>query len=246
MRFYAIGDVHGQRGMLEAAHERIMKDREKTGDTTAPVVHLGDLVDRGPDSKGVIDLLLEGRERGEPWLSVRGNHDAMFGDFLGTTADPDDALRKGLTWLNARVGGDATLASYGIRTGGFRSRRAVLQDAREAIPEAHCRFIDSLPFFHATPEVLFVHAGLRPGVPVTLQDPTDMMWIRDDFLFDTRDHGLLIVHGHTPVEDPQNCGNRVNLDTGAGFGRPLTAAVFEGRECWILTDAGRQALPPPR
>lgn len=244
MRFYAIGDIHGQIGMLEDAHARIEKDRISTGDKSSPVVHLGDLVDRGPDSKGVIDFLIAGRDRGEPWIVVRGNHDAMFADFLSTTANPDDALRKGLTWLNGRVGGDTTLASYGVRTGGFRSRRAILEDARAAVPESHTRFLASLPMFHAAPEILFVHAGIRPGVPVTLQDPTDLMWIREEFLVDTRDHGSLIVHGHTPVEDARNYGNRVNLDTGAGFGRKLSVAVFEGRECWVLEDGGRRPLPP--
>jgi serine/threonine protein phosphatase 1 len=245
MRFYAIGDIHGQRGMLEAAHERIARDRDTTGDREAPVIHLGDLVDRGPDSSGVIQFLVEGRERGEPWLSIRGNHDAMFADFLSTTANPDDQLRAGLTWLNGRVGGEATLASYGIRTGIFRSRRAIVEDAREAVPASHVDFLNALPLFHATPELLFVHAGIRPGIPITRQDPTDLTWIREDFLGDERDHGYLVVHGHTPVDEPQHRGNRINLDTGAGFGHPMTAAVFEDRACWILTDDGRQPLNPP-
>lgn len=245
MRFYAIGDIHGQRGMLEAAHDRIARDRDRTGDLEAPVVHLGDLVDRGPDSKGVLDLLTEGIRRGEPWIVLRGNHDAMFSEFLSATTNPDESLREGLTWLNGRVGGDATLASYGVRTGGLRSRRAILQDARAAVPGPHAAFLSTLPLFHATPELLFVHAGIRPGIPITRQDPTDLMWIRDEFLVDTRDHGCIVVHGHTPVDDAQNCGNRVNLDTGAGFGRRLTAAVFEGRNCWELVNEDRKPLLPP-
>jgi serine/threonine protein phosphatase 1 len=82
--------------------------------------------------------------------------------------------------------------------------------------------------FLATPDLLFVHAGIRPGVPITLQDPDDLLWIRDDFLLDPRDHGPLVVHGHTPVEAPEHRGNRVNLDTGAGFGRRLTGGRFRG------------------
>lgn len=246
MRYYAIGDIHGQIGMLEDAHARIEADRDLTGDRTAAVVHLGDLVDRGPDSKGVIDLLIAGKSRGEPWIVIRGNHDAMFADFLSETTNPDEALRKGLTWLNGRVGGDNTLASYGVRTGGLRSRRAIVEQARTSVPDEHRRFLESLPLFHATPEILFVHAGIRPGIPITRQEPSDLLWIREEFLFDTRDHGPLVVHGHTPVEDAQNCGNRVNLDTGAGFGRKLTAAVFEGRDCWVLTEEGRKPLLPSR
>ncbi len=238
MRFYAIGDIHGQLEMLRAAHARIARDREATGDAAAPVVHLGDLIDRGPDSRGVIDFLIEGVGGGAPWIVLRGNHDQLFLDLLHGKDD------NAAAWLEPRIGGSETLASYGVRTGTFRSRRAILDDARAAIPEAHRRFLAGLPLLHAAPELLFVHAGIRPGVPVTLQDPADLLWIRGEFLDDPRDHGPLIVHGHTPGERPEHHRNRVNLDSGAGFGRPLTAAVFEGRECWVLADDGRRRLAP--
>ncbi len=238
MRFYAIGDIHGQLEMLRAAHARIARDREATGDAAAPVVHLGDLIDRGPDSRGVIDFLIEGVGGGAPWIVLRGNHDQLFLDLLHGKED------NAAAWLEPRIGGSETLASYGVRTGTFRSRRAILDDARAAIPEAHRRFLAGLPLLHAAPELLFVHAGIRPGVPVTLQDPADLLWIRGEFLDDPRDHGPLIVHGHTPGERPEHHRNRVNLDSGAGFGRPLTAAVFEGRECWVVADDGRRRLAP--
>jgi serine/threonine protein phosphatase 1 len=238
MRFYAIGDIHGQLAMLEAAHARIARDREVTGDAAAPVVHLGDLVDRGPDSRGVIDFLMEGIAGGAPWIVLRGNHDQLFLDIL--TGSEDNAQ----AWLEHRIGGSETLASYGVRTGSFRSRRAILEDARAAVPECHRRFFAGLPNLYAAPELLFVHAGIRPGVPITLQDPTDLLWIREEFLEDPRDHGPLVVHGHTPGDRPEHRGNRVNLDSGAGFGRPLTAAVIEGRDCWVLTDDGRARLAP--
>ena len=234
MRHYAIGDIHGQLGMLEAAHARIARDREETGDGSAPVIHLGDLVDRGPDSRGVIDFLIEGIAGGQPWLVLRGNHDAMFQELL-TQGDNAES------YLGPRIGGLATLASYGIRTGTFRSRRAIVEDARAAVPEGHKRFLANLPMLHAAPGLLFVHAGIRPGVPITLQEPADLLWIRGEFLESSRDHGALVVHGHTPVDAPEHHGNRVNLDTGAGFGRRLTAAVFEGTDCWILGDNGREA-----
>jgi serine/threonine protein phosphatase 1 len=238
MRFYAIGDIHGQLGMLEAAHARIARDREATGDAAAPVVHLGDLIDRGPDSRGVIDFLIEGLTGGAPWIVLRGNHDQLFLDLLNGKDD------NAAAWLEQRIGGSETLASYGVRTGTFRSRRAILEDARAAIPEAHRRFLAGLPLIHAAPDLLFVHAGIRPGVPVTLQDPVDLLWIRGEFLDDPRDHGPLIVHGHTPGERPEHRRNRVNLDSGAGFGRPMTAAVFEGREAWVLGEGGRERLAP--
>jgi serine/threonine protein phosphatase 1 len=238
MRFYAIGDIHGQLAMLKAAHARIARDREATGDATAPVVHLGDLIDRGPDSRGVIDFLIQGLSGGAPWIVLRGNHDQLLLDLLGGKDENASA------WLEPRIGGTETLASYGVRTGTFRSRRAILEDARATIPDTHRRFLAGLPLLHATPELLFVHAGIRPGVPVTLQDSSDLLWIRGEFLDDPRDHGPLIVHGHTPGDQPEHRGNRVNLDSGAGFGRPLTAVVFEGRDCWVLGESGREALAP--
>jgi serine/threonine protein phosphatase 1 len=241
MRFYAIGDIHGQLEMLEAAHDRIARDRRRIGDDAAPVVHLGDLVDRGPDSRGVIDFLIAGIAGGAPWTVLRGNHDALFVDVLTGASDADGT---DLAWRGERIGGEATLASYGVRTGAFRSRRAVLADIRAAVPDAHLRFLVGLPLIHATPDLLFVHAGLRPGIPITRQDPNDFLWIRDEFLHDPRDHGPLVVHGHTAVEAPEHRGNRINLDIGAGYGRGLAAAVFEGRDCWILDDAGRLPLHP--
>jgi serine/threonine protein phosphatase 1 len=238
MRFYAIGDIHGQLEMLKAAHARITRDREETGDAAAPVVHLGDLIDRGPDSRGVIDFLIEGLSAGAPWIVLRGNHDQLLLDILGGKEENTE------TWLEPRIGGPTTLTSYGVKTGTFRSRRVILDDLRAAVPEVHRRFLANLPLLHATPDLLFVHAGIRPGVRITLQDPVDLLWIRGEFLENRRDHGPLIVHGHTPVERPEHHGNRVNLDSGAGFGRPLTAAVFEGREAWVLGEAGRERLAP--
>jgi serine/threonine protein phosphatase 1 len=243
MRFYAIGDIHGQLSRLRAAHERIARDREVTGDGAAPVVHLGDLVDRGPDSRGVIDLLVEGIAGGAPWIALRGNHDKFFLQAISRVGDPTEA---DLMWLEPRFGGRATLASYGVKTGGLRGRRAILEDARTAVPRHHLQFLETLEPMRATVDLLFVHAGIRPGVPVTLQDPEDLMWIRDPFLLDPRDHGPLVVHGHTVCEAPEHRGNRVNLDTGAGYGKALTAAVFEGREAWVLGEDGRERLVPSR
>lgn len=239
MRYYAIGDIHGQLGMLEAAHARIARDREETGDAAAPVVHLGDLIDRGPDSRGVVEFLMEGIAGGAPWVVLRGNHEAMFLDLL------DGGGHAAENYLTERTGGLETLASYGVRTGPFRSRRAIAEAVRATVPDSHRRFLAGLPLLHAAPGLLFVHAGIRPGVPITLQATEDLLWIRGDFLESSLGHGALIVHGHTPVETPEHRGNRVNLDTGAGFGRRLTAAVFEGTEVFILGDTRREALPPP-
>ena len=244
MRIYAIGDIHGHLDELQRVHRLIEADRDATGDRTAPVVHLGDLVDRGPNARGVLDFLIAGRAAGEPWITIRGNHDDMFLRFMTDTADPEADMDEAEIWLTGRLGAEATLRSYGVRTGRLFGQRSLRRDAKAAIPEAHRQFLAGTPYVHATPDLLFVHAGILPGVPIARQDPEDLMWIREPFLLDTRDHGVLVVHGHTPVDAPEHAGNRVNLDTGAGFGEPLTGAVFEGRSCWILSEQGRIPLEP--
>lgn len=244
MRTYAIGDIHGHLALLDAAHALIAADRAATGDDAAPVVHLGDLVDRGPDSRGVIARLMEGIAAGEPWVVLKGNHDALFTLFLDDPAAHDLGLRPDLSWLHPRLGGAETLAAYGVRSAADRPVAAVWADARAAVPQAHRDFLNGLPLMHRRGDVLFVHAGIRPGLPMTAQIETDLLWIRDTFLNDRRDHGALIVHGHTVVERPRHYGNRVNLDTGAAYGGPLTAAVIEGRDVFVLTPAGRVPLTP--
>ncbi len=244
MRLYAIGDIHGQRDMLRAAHERIAADRRACGDADAPVVHLGDLGDRGPDTRGVLSDIIEGQAAGLPFLATRGNHDQLFLDFLEFDPRDDAARDTAEWWLRPNLGGPHTLASYGIATDG-RDVLDIQADARRAVPAEHRAFLDALPLYHETPDLICVHAGIRPGVPLHAQEKHDLIWIRDPFLTDTSDHGRLVVHGHTPVERPEHAGNRVGLDTGAGFFRSLTVAVFEHRRCWILTDDGRVPLDPP-
>ena len=111
------------------------------------------------------------------------------------------------------------------------------------MPESHARFLRGLQLHHAQDGLFLAHAGIRPGVPLTAQSEEDLLWIRDAFHTDTSDHGALIVHGHTPVMAPERWSNRVNLDTGAGMGRALTTAVFEGGQVFILTPDGREPLP---
>jgi serine/threonine protein phosphatase 1 len=241
VRLYAIGDVHGHLGALRAAHARISADRERTGDSDAPVVHLGDYCDRGPDSAGVLEFLIEGAGAGAPWRFLRGNHDRLMEDFLAGPGEDDTAA----AWIGGSLGGADTLASYGIEGARYRALEELRSAAAEAVPAAHKAFLDRLEPAIETDALFLVHAGIRPGIPLSEQDEHDLLWIRGDFLDDTRDHGKLVVHGHTPVELPMHCGNRIALDTGAAYGGPLTAAVFEGRACWILGEAGRIPLRPP-
>lgn len=237
---YAIGDIHGQLEMLDAALQRIKAD----GGEDARIVFLGDYTDRGPDSRGVIERLMAGQEQGRDWICLKGNHDRMFEWFLEETPRHDPHLLIGYHWLHERIGGVETLASYGL-TFEDRTRLDDLHArAKEVIPAPHAEFLRSLPALHETPELAFVHAGIRPGVPLAQQHEDELVWIRQPFHDHTGPHPKLIVHGHTPVDRPSHYGNRVNLDSGAGYGRPLTAAVFEGRDCWLLTDAGRVPLKP--
>ncbi|UWQ58550.1 serine/threonine protein phosphatase [Leisingera caerulea] len=237
---YAIGDIHGQLEMLEQTLALVEAD----GGPGARIVFLGDYTDRGPDSRGVIERLIAGQKQGREWICLKGNHDRMFEWFLQETPRHDPHLLIGYHWLHERIGGVDTLASYGL-TFEDRTRLDDLHArAKEVIPAPHAEFLRSLPALHETPELAFVHAGIRPGVPLAQQHEDDLVWIRQPFHDHTGPHPKLVVHGHTPVEKPSHYGNRVNLDSGAGYGRPLTAAVFEGRDCWLLTDAGRQPLTP--
>lgn len=244
MQTYAIGDIHGQYEALRAAHDRIEADRQRHGDADAPVIHMGDLTDRGPDSRGVLDHLIGGIAAGQPWQVVQGNHDRMFAGFMADADYHDAGLRKERWWTHPRVGGDATLASYGVMDTAERDRQQIHAEAVQAVDPTHPEFLRTRPTHLSRGGLLFVHAGIRPGVPLDQQTEDDLLWIRDDFHADPRDHGALIVHGHTPVDQPTHYGNRVNIDTGAGHGHPLTAVVIEGTTVFVLTDGGRKELRP--
>lgn len=258
---YAIGDIHGQKVMLDHALALIAAD----GGDDAQIVFLGDYTDRGPDSRAVIDTLIAGRNAGRNWVFLKGNHDRFFTRYVRQGVQHDPRVKSGINWLNPRLGGAATLASYGVeaemqfttdrKTGlevlksckgpnGPMDATGLHKKAQRAVPATHVDFLESLPLWHETDDLLFVHAGIRPGLPINAQDPEDLLWIREPFLESTEDFGKLVVHGHTALDYPQHFGNRVDLDGGAGYHRPLFPAVFEGRDCWILTGHGRIPLTP--
>lgn len=258
---YAIGDIHGQKTMLDYALSLITKD----GGQDAKIVFLGDYTDRGPDSRGVIDTLIAGTQANPNWVCLKGNHDKMFANFVRDGLEHDPHVKSGISWLNPRLGGSATLASYGIEgqmhftshaentleclthfegNAGWEDKEALQALALQHIGAAHLDFLDTLPLVHETEDLIFVHAGLRPGLPINQQDPDDLIWIRDGFLESNHDFGRLVVHGHTALDHPKHFGNRIDLDGGAGYGDPLVPAVFEGRDCWLLTEKGRVPLLP--
>ena len=242
MRAYAIGDIHGRLSLLEAAHDLIAADMAREGH--ASVIHVGDLVDRGENSRGVIEFLMEGQVRGADWAVLKGNHDRMFTRFLQDPGESEPGLRAELSWLHPRLGGGATLSSYGVHAPGDRPVAAVHADALAAVPQAHRDWLEARPAQLRLGCCLFVHAGIRPGVAFEDQTETDLVWIREPFLSNPTDHGALIVHGHTALDAATHYGNRLNLDSGAAYGGPLSAVAIEGRKAWLLTPEGRVALIP--
>ncbi|WP_170763823.1 metallophosphoesterase family protein [Ruegeria lacuscaerulensis] len=237
---YAIGDIHGQLAQLEGALARIEKD----GGADARIVFLGDYIDRGAHSREVIDLLLAGLAEGRDWICLLGNHDRMLAMFMENYPRNDARFPVGYHWLHDQIGGIEALKSYGVEVAEDEPIYRVHDRARAAVPQEHIQFLCERPYYHIEGELLFTHAGIKPGVPFEKQDRDDLIWIRDEFLNDTREHPWLVIHGHTPVKKAGHRGNRVNLDTGAGQGRALTAAAFVGRACYELTDAGRVRLEP--
>lgn len=242
MRAYAIGDIHGHLDLLKVAQDLVRQDRERTGDSAAPLVHLGDLVDRGRETRGVIEHLMQGQARGEPWVVLRGNHDRLFTGWLTDPHAHDPNLSHEVEWLHPRVGGAATLTSYGIVNPAERNLNQVHAEALLKVPPTHRQWLSRLPVRFLHDQALFVHAGIRPGVDLRSQTEDDLLWIRAEFLNDTRDHGVLVVHGHTAIESATHYGNRLNMDSSAAYGGPVSAAVIEGRHAWLLTPEGRVPL----
>ncbi|MGE0502868.1 MAG: metallophosphoesterase family protein [Rhizobiaceae bacterium] len=224
VRLYAIGDIHGRLDLLEAMYEKIEDDRRDAADWR--IVHLGDYVDRGPDSRGVIDAIIRASEGGKV-TAIAGNHDIAFLDFIAT---PD---ARGLF---ARFGGDATARSYGVEIA-FEPQW-LLKDGHRAlvaaVPDAHVEFLQVLKLSFDAGYFFFCHAGIRPGVELDRQDAQDLVWIRDVFLGHPGLHPKVIVHGHTPADEPEVLANRVNVDTGAYFSGVLTALVIDGAEKRLL------------
>jgi len=243
MTVYAIGDIHGQLDELRRAHDLIAADMRRRATPNAQIVHIGDYADRGPDVKGVLDFLIALTAENRHVVCLAGNHDRMMLGFLDadTSLDPRS---DNFDWLSSDLGSAETLESYGVSSNWPTTRARFTKRVREAVPQAHIDFLRNLPLMHRTREHLFVHAGINPNRALDDQRDEDLLWIRTPFLHDTRDHGPLIVHGHTPVPDVEHAGNRVNIDTGAGFGRPLSAVAIERRKVYLLTKSGRVAVNP--
>lgn len=237
MRLYAIGDVHGCLDQLTRIQRAIEADLAARPVADWRIIHLGDYVDRGPDSRGVIEFLL-GLAAAEPRvLFLRGNHDAMFAG--GIAGD----RRLGEVWLNN--GGVETLESYGLNLIQFIEALREDRPVHEKIPRAHRDFLDALAQSVHLGDYYFVHAGIEPDRPLDEQDAEAQLWIRDRFLSSEEQFEAVVVHGHTPGPRVAVRPNRIGIDTGAVFGGTLSCLVLEGSERMLLTPAGLAALPVP-
>jgi serine/threonine protein phosphatase 1 len=204
---YAIGDVHGCFDKLVALLNHC---DAHSGNRQPRFVFLGDYVDRGRDTKRVVEFLMRAQARfPDRFICLKGNHEQL----LVSAAGPTTSQKDRDVWI--RNGGRETLESYEI-------------DDPHLMPSDPTDWLGSLPATFTDGKRLFVHAGIFPGVPIELQEEDDLLWIREPFLSSETDHGLLVVHGHTPTKTrkPDLRSNRLNLDTGACLGGPLTAAAF--------------------
>jgi serine/threonine protein phosphatase 1 len=232
-RIYAIGDIHGRADLLKRLHDQIEADARASSAARKRIVYLGDYVDRGMNSRQVVDLLLEGPPEGFEAVHLKGNHEEFLLRFL------EDAMIGPGWFIN---GGEATLYSYGVRTPSHSAHLGRLEHMhrqfREFLPSTHLRFFRNLSRLHIEGGYLFVHAGIRPGIAPEAQRDDDILWIREVFLDDGRDHGKIVVHGHTISEEPQVRHNRIGIDTGAYATGVLTALVLEGADRSFLQTSG--------
>ena len=216
-RIYAIGDIHGRLDLLDRAIAAIRRDIEEHG-PAALTVTLGDYIDRGPQSRGVLDRLIE-NPFPTPYVALKGNHEEMLADFLADSA-------TGPYW--GSQGGLETMCSYGVRVGTLTNFARARDELRAALPEAHVQFLRSLKTSLSRGKYFFCHAGVRPGMPLDRQSEDDLLWIRDDFLGSGTDFGKIVVHGHTPVPEPEALPNRIGIDTGAFATGRLTCVALDG------------------
>ena len=230
-RLYAIGDVHGRLDLLRPLVERIKTECAATGEIAVHLVFLGDLIDRGAQSAQVLDYLLDERPAFATCHFLLGNHEEAF------LRAWDGETENDRFWIE--YGGRETLESYGIPgTAVFRRGFSLYEEMRAHVPQRHVDFIRSFRESLLLGGYLFVHAGIRPGVPLDEQSARDQRWIRASFLRDARDHGVRVVHGHTISEEPEVLPNRIGIDTGAYQTGRLTALGLEEDRHWLLSVQG--------
>jgi serine/threonine protein phosphatase 1 len=227
-RAYAIGDIHGRLDLLDELLGKIAADAARRRPARTTIVFLGDLIDRGPQSAEVVERLRTYRPEFARPVFLMGNHEEVL---LRILAGETDILPD---WL--KFGGAECARSYGLDPVDLECREsaAALRMLRRAIPKEHVRFLSGFADTASFGKYLFVHAGIRPGVPLAEQASQDLRWIRGPFLDDETDHGFIVVHGHTISDEVDERPNRIGLDTGACWTGALTAVGLEDNERWFL------------
>jgi serine/threonine protein phosphatase 1 len=221
VRVYCVGDIHGRLDLLDALHERMAEDCSGYAGEVE-FIYLGDYVDRGEQSHGVIQRLIDHPLSPATTVFLRGNHEQAMLDFM---EHPDHASG----WLH--FGGLATLTSYGVQLQPTLSASVpeeLAERLRQKIPDSHLAFLAETQLYHTAGSYCFVHAGIRPGLPLDRQHPDDLLWIREEFLADPGPHPFIVVHGHTPRDQVECLPQRIGLDTGAYYSDVLTCLVLEG------------------
>lgn len=227
-RIYAIGDIHGRNDLLQQLIEKIIDDDAERGDSKSEIIFLGDLIDRGPDSAGVIETAMQlKRELGDVRF-LMGNHEEVY--LKAATGD-----EKATRFFN-RIGGKETILSYEISMREYMDldNSALAERLPNLIPAHHIDFVKAFEDQIIVGDYAFVHAGIRPGVPLDEQKPKDLRWIREEFLSVKEPHEKVIVYGHTINDDVVEKGNRIGIDTGAYYTERLTALALERDQHWYL------------
>ncbi|MEA1014492.1 metallophosphoesterase family protein [Sphingosinicella sp. LY1275] len=230
-RIYAIGDVHGCLGLLDDLIAKIDADDAMRGKAPTRLIFLGDLIDRGPDSRGVVERVSQISKERPDTVLLKGNHEEIL--LLTHRGDRRAAS------LFHRVGGRATLLSYGVPADDYDSCDTgdLPELVRRYVPEEHIAFLASFEDFYEAGDYLFVHAGVRPGVPLLEQKKSDLRWIRSEFLDHQGSHGRIVVHGHSISAEVEERPNRIGIDTGGYASGQLTAVGLEGSDRWYLKGA---------
>ncbi|MFO1209527.1 MAG: metallophosphoesterase family protein [Amaricoccus sp.] len=238
-RIYAIGDIHGRLDLLTDVLDHIRADLAARPHPRPLVVFLGDYVDRGPEVRGVIEALMAVKAGPLPARFVLGNHDNYVLAYLKDPHWYDETYN----WLRENLGGNATLASYGVPEAASQAAAAAREAFAAGFPADHLAFIESCELWFRIGGYVFVHAGIRPGVPLAAQEREDLIWIREPFLNSRADFGFKVVHGHTIVPAVEHHPNRIAVDTGAVKTGILSCLLLEGEAVSLLLPRGPKPWP---
>jgi serine/threonine protein phosphatase 1 len=227
-RVYVIGDIHGRLDLLDDLLDQIREDNAKRDPCSVELVFLGDLIDRGPDSAGVVRRAMVKPAWADRVVALKGNHEDAMLEAL------DGNFEMARTWLG--VGGQAALQSWGLDFGLLENGTIedVIVAARAVVPAAERSWLCRMRTSYQIGGYYFAHAGIRPKVSFDKQTAQDLLWIREDFLNSRNDHGMIIVHGHSISADVEVMKNRIGIDTGAYKTGKLTSLCLQGYSRWFL------------